>query len=65
MSQGTFLETLIRLEAFKRIFVFCPKIDFSLRGFCSKMCKFWSRPFSLVYVPWDVSVSQNALGNHF
>ena len=25
MSQGTFKETLIRLEAFKRIFVFCPK----------------------------------------
>ena len=32
MSQGTFLETLIRLEAFKRIFVFCPKIDFFLQG---------------------------------
>ena len=32
MSQGTFLETLIRLEAFKRIFVFCPKIDFFFQG---------------------------------
>ena len=32
MSQGTFKETLIRLEAFKRIFVFCPKIDYFPRG---------------------------------
>ena len=32
MSQGTFLETLIRLEAFKRIFVFRPKLDFFARG---------------------------------
>ena len=28
MSKGTSSETLIRLEAFKRIFVFRPKIDF-------------------------------------
>ena len=33
MSQGTFLDTLIRLEAFKRIFVFSPKIDFFARGY--------------------------------
>ena len=32
MSQGMFLDTLIRLEAFKRIFVFRPKIDFFPRG---------------------------------
>ena len=32
MSQGTFSDTLIRLEALKRIFVFRPKIDFFLRG---------------------------------
>ena len=32
MSQGTFLDTLIRLEAFKTIFVFHPKIDFFPRG---------------------------------
>ena len=32
MSQGTFFDTLIRLVAFKRIFVFRPKIDFFLRG---------------------------------
>ena len=32
MSQGTFSDTLIRLEAFKRIFVFCPKMDFLHRG---------------------------------
>ena len=28
MSQGTFSNTLIRLEAFKIIFVLSPKIDF-------------------------------------
>ena len=28
MSQRTFADTLIQLESFKRIFVFCPKIDF-------------------------------------
>ena len=33
MSQGMFWDTLIRLEAFKRIVVFCPKIDFFHRGF--------------------------------
>ena len=32
MSQGTFFDELIRLEAFKGIFVFCPKIDFFPRG---------------------------------
>ena len=32
MSQGTSSDTLIRFEAFKRIFVFRPKIDFSTRG---------------------------------
>ena len=32
MSQGTFSNTLIRLEAFKRIFVFRAKIDFFPRG---------------------------------
>ena len=32
MSQGTFQDTLIRLEAFKRIVVFCAKIDFFPRG---------------------------------
>ena len=31
MSQGTFFDTLIRLDAFKRIFVFRPKMDFFLR----------------------------------
>ena len=31
MSQETFSDTLIRLEAFKRIFVFCPKLDFFSR----------------------------------
>ena len=32
MSQRTFLDTLIRLEAFKRIIVFRPKIDFFFSG---------------------------------
>ena len=32
MSEGTSSDTLIRLEAFKRIFVFRPKIDLSQRG---------------------------------
>ena len=32
MSQGTFLDILIRLEAFKIIFVFRPKIDPFPRG---------------------------------
>ena len=32
MSEETFLDLLIRLEAFKRIFVFCPKIDFLPTG---------------------------------
>ena len=32
MSQGTFFNLLIRLEAFKRIFVCGPKIDFFPRG---------------------------------
>ena len=32
MSQGTFFNTIIRLEAFKRIFLFSPKIDFFSKG---------------------------------
>ena len=32
MSQGRFSDTLIRLEAFKRIFVFRPQMDFFPRG---------------------------------
>ena len=32
MSQGTFCGKLVRLEAFKRIFVFRLNIDFFLRG---------------------------------
>ena len=32
MSRGMFLDTQIRLEAFKRIFVFRPKIDFFPKG---------------------------------
>ena len=40
MSQETFSDILIPLEAFKRKFVFCPKIDFLPRArptvFCQK-----------------------------
>ena len=36
MSQGSFSDTLIRLEAFKRIFVFCPKIVFFFPWFLAK-----------------------------
>ena len=60
MSQGTFKDTLIRLEAFKTIFVFCRKSDFFLRlvhGFWSKMTKFSSQHFSLLYAPRDLGVS--------
>ena len=32
MSQGTFSETLVRLDALKRISVFGPKIEFLPRG---------------------------------
>ena len=32
MSHGTFSDTLIRMDAFKRIFVFGPKIDFLPKG---------------------------------
>ena len=48
MSQGTFLDTLIRLEAFTRIFVFCPKIDFFLRvspGFLVKSDQIFKSTF--------------------
>ena len=39
MSEETFSDTLIRLEAFKRIFVFRLKIDFFV-DFWPKMAKF-------------------------
>ena len=32
MSQGTFVDTLIPLEAFKRIVVFCPKMELFPKG---------------------------------
>ena len=35
VSLGTFPETLIRLKAFKRIFIFRSKIDFFPRGIFS------------------------------
>ena len=39
MSQETFPDTLIRLEAFKRIFVFRPKIDVFPKGIFSVLCQ--------------------------
>ena len=61
MSQGTFLDTLIRLEAFKRIFVFRPRNDFFRRGksmvFWSKINKYLSFNFLLLLVSRDLCVS--------
>ena len=69
MSQGTFSDTLIRLEALTSIFVFGANIEFFLRGksmlFWPKMTKFSSRHFLLVYFPRDLGVSKNSIGNHF
>ena len=48
MSQGTFSDTLIRLEAFKRILVFRPTIY---------IFQFFKSNFLLVYVPTDIGVS--------
>ena len=39
MSQLTFLDTPILLEAFKRIFLFGAKIDFFQRGKSSVFCE--------------------------
>ena len=54
MSQGTFLETLIRLEASKRTFVFRPKIDFLkgyVHGFWPKMKKILKSTFFTCLCP--------------
>ena len=56
MFQGTFSDTLIRPEAFKRVFLFRPKMDF-FPWFWPKMTKVCSRHFSLVYLPRDLGVS--------
>ena len=57
MSQGTFSDTLIRLKAFKRIFLFRPKIDLFPRGKSMSFGQKRSGHFSLVYVPRDIGVS--------
>ena len=61
MSQGTFSDLQIRLEAFKRIFAFCPKIDFLPRGkptvFGQKLPNIQVGFFLLLYVPRNISVS--------
>ena len=61
MSQGTFSDLLIPLEALKRIFVPSPKIDFLARSkpmvLGQKKTKFSSGPFLLLYVPRDLGVS--------
>ena len=55
-------DSVIRLQAFKTIFVFRPKIDYFRRP---KMTKFSSGHFSLVYVPRGLGVSKKSIGNHF
>ena len=59
MSQGTFSDLLIRLEAFKRIFVFRLKIDFLPRGkptiFCQKTTNIWSRLFFYSFMSLGIS----------
>ena len=64
MYQGTILDLLIRLETLKRIFVFCPEIDFLPRGKpivlgkkCPNLTNFSSGHFSLFNVPRELSVS--------
>ena len=68
MSQGTFSDTLIRLNAFKRIFVFRTKNRLfakrQVHAFWPKRSKCSNGHFLLVYVPRDLGVSMNALGNH-
>ena len=71
MSQGTFSDTPILMEAFKRIFLFPPKIDIFLRGesmlnFWPKMAKFSSWHFLLLDFPRELGVSKNSPAwNHF
>ena len=61
MSQGTFSDLLILLEAFKRIFVFRPKIDFLPRDkptvFCQKLPNVEFGIFHPFCVPRDFGVS--------
>ena len=68
MSQGTFSDTLIRLEALKRIFVFRQKID-SFKGvrscFLAKNDHIFKWAFFTRYVPKNPGVSKNSLANHF
>ena len=57
MSHCTISDTLIPLEAFKRIFVFRPKLDFFSPGFMVKNDHILKSAFSLLYVPRDLGVS--------
>ena len=60
MSQGTFSDLLIRLEAIKEIFVFGPKIDFLPRVsplFWVKNDQILRWTFSLLYVSRNLGVS--------
>ena len=79
MSQGMFSDTLIRLEAFKRILFLRPKIDFfpsgRSRDFGQKLSNFKSAFFTclcsygsryIVKLPWESFLSaNNALKNTF
>ena len=61
MSPGTFMDTLLKLEAFKRILVFRPKIDFFFQAvspwFLAKNDQFRIRLVLLDYVSRDLFVS--------
>ena len=59
MPQGTFTDTLIRSEAFKRLFVLRPKIDFfhGGPGFFVKNDQNLKSTFFTFYVPGNLGVS--------
>ena len=68
MSQGTFLDRLIRLKALKRIFVFCPKIDFFLTVrpcFLAKNDQIFKWSFFTCLCPLRSLRVKNSLGNYF
>ena len=66
--RGCFRTHWFNWKLLKEHLYFVQKWTFSkglVHGFWSKMTKFWSRQFSLVYVPRDLGVSYLYLGNHF
>ena len=69
MSQGTYKNTMIRLEACKKIFAFRPNIDFFLRGksrnFGQKLTNFVDGIVHLFMIPGISECRKSALGNIF